>query len=352
MYIPYLASHMLDANDTTYYNVSGALFYDPSITYPVIQNQVTTVPFMDYWYGLMPLNDSFSADIHARYKSCGFEDYVNKYLVYPPAGQQPTPGDYSDECANLYNDAQNAALALNPCWDVYQVATTCPILWDVLGFPGSIPYIAPGQGPLYFDRADVKKAINAPQNVSWEECASGNVFVGEGDTSLPPAVTVLGSVIDRTQNVIIGHGALDMILINNGTLLAIQNMTWGGKMGFQSKPVEPFYVPYHEDDSESNWAGAGVFGTSHTERGLTYVGVDLSGHMVPQYAPSAAWTQLEKLLGRIDSLETIRTFSTEPGYPQSSGPLGYGTAPQGYSTGGGSAKMMGRTAPGRRVGAA
>lgn len=60
----------------------------------------------------------------------------------------------------------------------------------------------------------------------------------------------------------------------------IQNMTWNGAQGFQSKPVDPFFVPYHDDPQLGSLAGAGVFGTTHTERGLTYVGVDLSGHMV------------------------------------------------------------------------
>ena len=69
-----------------------------------------------------------------------------------------------------------------------------------------------------------------------------------------------------------------MILISNGTLMMIQNMTWNGAQGFQSKPTEPFYVPYHDDPSQSTLAGAGVFGTTHTERGLTWVSIDLSGH--------------------------------------------------------------------------
>jgi carboxypeptidase D len=358
MYCPYLADAMLNANDTSYFNVSGMLIYDPSIAYVDLQNPVTTVPFVDYWYGLMPFNDSFSESLHSRFKSCGYEDYINKYLVYPPAGQQPTllPGQYDNgttipECNNVYYDIWDAASELNPCWDVYQVATTCPILWDVLGFPGTIGYISPGQTDVYFDRADVKKAIHAPLDVTWAECASGNVFVAPGDLSLPPSVTVLPGVIDRTKNVIIGHGSLDMILIANGTLLAIQNMTWGGKMGFQSKPVEPFYVPYHVDPSEASWAGAGVFGTAHSERGLTYVGVDLSGHMVPQYAPSASWRHLEFLLGRIDNLNDKGTFTTQPGVVQPAGPLGAGTAPQGYSTAGsGSARRAAPPAPRRRVG--
>ncbi|CAL8577505.1 hypothetical protein XPA_003330 [Xanthoria parietina] len=104
-----------------------------------------------------------------------------------------------------------------------------------------------------------------------------------------------------------------MILIANGTLLMIQNMTWGGKQGFQEKPAGEFFVPYHEEASLSTVAGAGVFGTTHTERGLTWVEVALTGHMVPQYAPSAAYRQMEFLLGRIDSLTQTGSFTTQMG---------------------------------------
>lgn len=69
-----------------------------------------------------------------------------------------------------------------------------------------------------------------------------------------------------------------MVLIANGTLLMIQNMTWNGAQGFSVKPNDPFYVPYHDEESASTLAASGVLGTTHTERGLTWVYVDLSGH--------------------------------------------------------------------------
>lgn len=76
--------------------------------------------------------------------------------------------------------------------------------------PGSFNYLPEGAF-IYFNRTDVQDAIHAP-HIEWEECSSENVFVNGEDTSLPSAVTVLPGVIERTQNVIIGHGALDMIL--------------------------------------------------------------------------------------------------------------------------------------------
>ena len=96
-------------------------------------------------------------------------------------------GEGQDKCDNIYNDVWDASMVVNPCWDVYQVATTCPLLWDVLGCtspppkflfqyailtdPGAVPGSSdyqPVGSQVYFDRADVKKAIHAP-NVTWQE---------------------------------------------------------------------------------------------------------------------------------------------------------------------------------------
>jgi carboxypeptidase D len=333
-YCSYIADEMLKTNDTKYFNASGVLLYDPAISRPQIQEHIPVVAFVDYWKGLHPFNDTFNTHIHDVSKRCGYTDYLEKYLVYPPAGQQPAKLPGTDErgqmvtgCRVLFDHIMDASLALNPCWNMYQVSVTCPLPWDVLGFPGSKVYTPEG-AKVYFNRPEVKTAINAPVTKSWFLCSPG-VFVTP-DQSPPASISVLPAVIDRTRNVIIAHGSLDFVLIANGTLLAIQNMTWGGKMGFQSKPTEPFYVPYHRRSGYTAMAGAGVAGTVHTERGLTYVGVTISGHMVPQNAPAAAFRNVEFLLGRIASMSETEQFTINP-FPQPSDPLGMGTAPQGWS---------------------
>ncbi|KAI9688325.1 MAG: hypothetical protein M1820_010253 [Bogoriella megaspora] len=309
-YVPYIADAMLNTNDTTYYDVSGILIYDPSVADDTILEQIPAVPFLDYWGPLIPLNSSYNDYVHQKAESCGYNAYLEKYLVYPSAGQQPDSPDLpgnSDDC-DVFDDIFNAALEVNPCFDIYQVATTCPLLYDVLGFPGSIPYLPDG-GEIYFNRTDVQKAINAPLQ-EWEECADG---VLTRDTSLPSSLTALPRVIERTNNVILAHGLLDMILIANGSALAIQNMTWNGARGFETKPSDEFFVPYHNDPSLSTLTAAGAMGTTHTERGFTFVTTALSGHMVPQYQPSAAYRQLEFLLGRISSLTERSDFTTQSG---------------------------------------
>lgn len=245
-------------------------------------------------------------DIHARADKCGYTEYMNKYLKFPPVSKLPEPKHTAndDGCA-LWNDILNAVLLTNPCFDMYQVATTCPLLWDVLGFPGSFDYLPEG-AQIYFNRTEVQKAINAPVQ-PWAECSNG---VLERDSSPQSSFEALPYVIDRLDRTIIVHGDLDYILISNGTLLTIQNMTWGGVQGFQSAPANDFFVPYHDDYSYGTLSASGVMGTWHTERKLTFLEQSLSGHMVPQYQPSSAYRQLEFLLGRVESLNSTKPFST------------------------------------------
>lgn len=101
----------------------------------------------------------------------------------------------------------------------------------------------------------------------------------------------------------------------NGTLVMIQNMTFNGAQGFSKPPNQwdDFFVPYHSELSLGDIAGSGVQGAYHTERGLTMVTVQLSGHMIPQYAPSAAYRMLEVLLGRTKDLGTKSDFTTQKG---------------------------------------
>ncbi|KAK4540376.1 hypothetical protein LTR36_009233 [Oleoguttula mirabilis] len=311
-YVPYIADAMHNETDTVYYDIQSTMMYDPSTSYGVLQDDIPTVPFVDYWSGLFSFNQTFMDDIHRRADACGYTAFYELAMQFPPNGTLPTPPNVNDDIAGceIWDDVFSAALLVNPCWDVYQVATTCPLLWDVLGFPGSFDYTPPGTG-IYFNRTDVQKAINAPIG-NWEECSDG---VLDTDTSPPSGLSVLPRVIEKNKKTIIGHGMLDFILLMNGTVMMIQNMTWNGAQGFSVPPTEwnDFYVPYHSELNLGTLAGAGVFGNWHTERGLTFCTVDLSGHMIPQYAPSAAYRQLEFLLGRIDNLGVRSDFTTQHG---------------------------------------
>ena len=249
------------------------------------------------------LNDSFLATLALQDRTCGYADFRSRYLTYPaPNAHMPDPPSNEDPNCQIWGNIAQAASLINPCFNVYHCSDTCPVPWDVLGFPASFTYTPPG-ATVYFNRSDVQRAINAPIQ-EWSECSSDVLSL---DYSPESGLSVLPSVIERLDRTVITHGQLDYLLLADGTRMMIQNMTWHGQQGFQEEPTVPFVVPYHAsytpfDPSMETLAGAGRMGTTHSERGLTFVETWLAGHMVPEYAPSAAYMQLQFLLGRIDSL--------------------------------------------------
>ena len=60
-----------------------------------------------------------------------------------------------------------------------------------------------------------------PDHVDWVECTDINVFPN-GDSSLPPAFTVLPNVIEKSKRSVIVHGLGDFILIAEGARIVLQ----------------------------------------------------------------------------------------------------------------------------------
>ncbi|PQE22949.1 carboxypeptidase cpdS protein [Rutstroemia sp. NJR-2017a BBW] len=324
-YIPYIASAMLDHNDTTYYNVKGVQINDPSINHDDTLMQAPVTAAAIYYQNVLNLNETYLANVTARAKSCGYTDFLETYTTsFPPPGPIPAAPSSRQPGCDLFDDIYNAVYYVNPCFNIYHLTDFCPYLWDELGFPS----LAGGPNN-YFNRSDVQEVIHAPPT-NYFICGGGENLFPKGDKSLPSALGPLPSVIERTNNTIIGHGLLDFLLFANGSLITIQNMTWNGLQGFQTPPskAQNLYVPYHQSlgyileianaaipntPAQIDTAGAGFQGNWHTERGLTWTTVNLAGHEIPQYTPGAAYRQLEFLLGRIDNLSVVGDFTTQTG---------------------------------------
>lgn len=371
MYCPYIAGAMLDAADKTYFDVSGMMIFDGTYSNPILQQDLTAATFHDQWSNVFAFNASFKDSLRSAAQSCGYTDYLAKYLVYPALEPQPSlpPGSLPDGSAprpgcDLLNTFYTAATDANPCFSPYDILTVCPRKYDPLGFSDGVDFVPDGAA-VYFDLPEVKTAIHAP-NKTWLFCQSGNngvdVFVNGTDDSLlsgPGSQPVLPGVIDRTQNVIIAHGARDWVLMEKGTLLMLQNLTWGGKLGFESDPRSQgneLIMPGLSDEyvSALQSAGAvvgltagggrGVVGTVHAERGLTYLGVDTSGHFLSMAAPEVSFRALEVLLGRVNGFDGAEPFTVDVGF--ASGVAGNGTsgAQVSYGVTGGSAMQAGPAA--------
>ncbi|KAJ5210145.1 Peptidase S10 serine carboxypeptidase [Penicillium cf. griseofulvum] len=290
-YIPYLAEGMLNRNDKKNFNLKGIQINDPSINDDSVMIYAPAVAALNHYSSVFTLNSTFMSEINHH---------------FPAAPDPNTPG-----CA-VWDEIVKAATYINPCFNMYHLTDFCPFLWDEMGFPS----LAGGPNN-YFNSSAVQAALNIPPT-NYAVCG-GNIFP-HGDESLPSALGPLPSVIERTNNVLIGHGWYDYLLFANGTLATIQNMTWNGAQGFQKSPDDPLFVPYTDaleaianGHSSSPWdydAGGGVLGTAHTERGLTFSSVYTAGHEIPQYTPGAAYRQLEFLLGRIENLQQKGSFTT------------------------------------------
>ncbi|GJJ15865.1 hypothetical protein Clacol_010143 [Clathrus columnatus] len=290
MYVPYIANYIYENPGTVDLNLKGIWIGDPTTSWNVVHTQIPALHFVKKYKNVFAFNSTYMDHLEKKSARCHYTDYFEKHVSYPPKGLLPLPGrsTESDPDCDIWDDIFEAALIINPAFNVYRIFDVLPVLWDVLGFPGSFPNIQ--SSPLYFDRMDVKEAIHAPVDVNWTECANINVFP-QGDNSLPSSLSVLPNVIEKSERSVIVHGLADFVLIAEGTRIAIQNMTWNGKQGFQN-PIQ----------SESFLLdGVGSFGNMHSERGLAYVEVSLSGHMVPEYQPQAAFQLMQYLMGFRDS---------------------------------------------------
>jgi carboxypeptidase D len=323
-YVPYVADAFIQANDTTYWNLGGVAINDPLLGDETLQTEVVVYPYIEYWSNLFYLNESYMDALRWTHEYCNYSSYLEKYATFPPPSGPfpvlPDPYDDTPENSNFTCDIWDlvyaAALEINPCFNIYHITDTCPHPYSVLGIVNPGDYDPPGS-QVYFNRTDVQTAINAP-HVDWYQCTPTNVFglaadnQSLSDTSLGPAQNdVLQRVIDYTNNTIIGVGRLDFILPPNGTLFALQNVTWGGVQGFQEYPQQQeFYVPYHPEYNGGRLSEAGYVGNWGAERGLTYYEVQLSGHELPGYAAGSGYRVLEVLLGRVKDLSVVENFSS------------------------------------------
>ncbi|KAJ7083109.1 alpha/beta-hydrolase [Mycena belliarum] len=286
-YVPYIANFIYEHPTALDLSLQGIWIADPVIGWDVVQAQIPVVDFVHKNSNIFAFNQSFMAQLDAIAAECNYAGYVDKFATYPPApaGVLPLPGKSTeaDRGCDVWDVVFDAALVKNPAFNIYHIWDTS-ILSDPLGFPGSFPDVQ--ISPLYFDRADVKQAIHAPANVDWAECADVRVFP-RGDASLPSSFTVLPNVIEKSARTVIAHGLADFILIAEGARIVIQNMTWNGLQGFRTPIADDSFVI----------DGVGSLGTAHTERGLTFVEVELSGHMIPQFSPLAGFQSMAFLMG-------------------------------------------------------
>ncbi|QDS71714.1 hypothetical protein FKW77_008538 [Venturia effusa] len=298
MYIPHIASAMLDRNDTSYYNVQGTMIIDPAINSDVALVEIPMLSYAQYWQPLLRLNETFAAKIQKSADDMGYTKFYNDYFTFPRTEYMPIPPNVEETNSPFRGMITDAAKLLNPCFNVYHITDTCPTPYD----PLSEDDWKPSDPPTYFNRTDVQVAIHAPTR-KFSVCGGKNFVTQDGRDNAPKSMfTTLPKVFDRTPRNLVVGGALDMLIPSNGTLFSLQNVTWRGSFGFSRPPTQKLFIPPASGDVPTSNVpgGSGEMGRWVSERGVTFVDVDGAGHEVPQYAPSASLRLLEVLLGRMD----------------------------------------------------
>lgn len=215
-----------------------------AMSWDVIQSELGTLAFVQKYRHVFGFDNAFMDKLTRMSGQCGYTSFMDTHVTYPPKGKIPLPGkDVTfDEGCDVWGMVYDQALLINPAWNLYRIFDVVsgrlsypyriaqhvnsyslpqyPVLWDVLGNPGTNPDV---QSPIYFDRADVKKAIHAPANVAWEECAGRAKTFPFDDASEPSALNALPRAIERSpKGVVIMHGMADFLLLADGTRTVIQ----------------------------------------------------------------------------------------------------------------------------------
>ncbi|ORY87131.1 Alpha/Beta hydrolase protein [Protomyces lactucae-debilis] len=283
-YIPYIGKKMLD--DGNKVRLTGVMLIDPVLTSMTLQEEVPSAAFMQRNKAVLGLDDSTMREIQQISDDCGYTFLIQSQL---PGPTSIGSSDLTDQrfnttqaCSGLWQRLVDECTRKNPNFDIYKV-TDSSLPYDPMGFPASQEYLPPG-GQLYFNRTDVQMAINAPPT-SWTTCARSPVFPN-GDTSPNVVKQVLPNLIEQIGRVIVVHGMLDLVLIEEGTRLALQSMTFNNARGFNQGIMKPFSVE-----------GKGQTGHYVQERGLSYVQLKLAGHQVPEDDGSSGIKLLQVLLG-------------------------------------------------------
>jgi carboxypeptidase D len=83
-------------------------------------------------------SQTFLSYLDQKNKECNYAGYLDEYLQYPPQGPLPLPGTSTeaDPGCDLWTDIFNAALLVNPAFNIYRIFDVVSIVFSS-GIPGT-----------------------------------------------------------------------------------------------------------------------------------------------------------------------------------------------------------------------
>lgn len=121
--MPYISAEFINQNNTVNFDLAGALVYDPVIgDMTQVQTELPTLGHVEANLNLWGFNDTFMEELRSIHKECGYQDYLDKYLVFPASGVQPPPGNVTDRC-DINSLVFTEEFSINTCFNPYFIVS-------------------------------------------------------------------------------------------------------------------------------------------------------------------------------------------------------------------------------------
>lgn len=247
------------ANTSLPIDIKGIAIGDGTFGNIAALTDVVAVPYLQSQNVILDIPTEILDVFHKAHQDLGFEGVLSK-ATYPPAGKIIIPGDPEGENFRLKKrqnldcppnpttpalieqsirscNGGNATFitaltylnSTRPCFSPYNIAYNCT------NTPNPTAYTN------YLNDPTVRSAIHAP-NKTFAPCNSTVFDTLSAEMVEPPAYNIMPALLAANISIHIYSGDYDFLLNHYGTELAIQNMTWGGMQGLQSRPDKAFII--------------------------------------------------------------------------------------------------------------
>lgn len=88
--VPYIANWIYEHPGLDL-NLHGIWIADPSLSWGLVQQDIPALRFAQAHRDLFPFTEAFYAQLQNTSDACGFTDYLDNFVTYPPKGQLPIP---------------------------------------------------------------------------------------------------------------------------------------------------------------------------------------------------------------------------------------------------------------------
>ncbi|ORY40247.1 alpha/beta-hydrolase [Rhizoclosmatium globosum] len=282
-YIPYIATAIETCKtlvDGTPINLKGIGIGDGVLNFKIQLTLSSAINMFDYlvqtkWF----TNDTFREQVASMAEQCRS---VSSNAVL---AQIPFECDMFGMINSYVTPRHSDYGAGNTCLDMYNVDYIVPCGDSVDHYFASENFLG-----VYFNTPAFRSAVHVDPTLqqsitsyTWQECNDITITDAGDMASGPSSQTLIPDLITAGVKVVIFNGDRDFVINYVGVEECLGNLTWAGNMGFQNDKV-PWMV---------NGVNAGYF---WNERGLTYIRVFDSGHMVPADQPVSGSALLKTLL--------------------------------------------------------